>query len=293
MSGQGRTSSADEDSDLEGQRTSDEHTEAFDPSELMEMAEASVRKTTPVGLGAVGRKSYPAAPEQLDSNARDQRPTVPPPLPTTDYVAHMMGSVHDSDPYRRHAQAIEERGPETRPFPGLESERRVLSADGPPRAPERREGAPITARGPHGSDRVHQAKTSPPPRGDIESRMRQAEARFAQGDFGTALILGEGLVEEDPGRLTSVRFVEKCRDRLRQMYLTRIGEGAQVPSIAMSPAELKWLPLDHRAGFLLSRIDGYASVDEILDVSGMPSLEALRIMYEFVLEGVIRLRDPD
>ena len=47
------------------------------------------------------------------------------------------------------------------------------------------------------------------------------------------------------------------------------------------------LHLDHRAGFLLSCIDGMSSIDDILDVSGMRELDALRILFELVQENVI------
>jgi hypothetical protein len=53
-------------------------------------------------------------------------------------------------------------------------------------------------------------------------------------------------------------------------------------------AEVRWLGLDHRAGFLLSRIDGVATVDELVDVSGMGRLEALKILAELLEAKAIR-----
>jgi hypothetical protein len=47
------------------------------------------------------------------------------------------------------------------------------------------------------------------------------------------------------------------------------------------------LALDFRAGFLLSRIDKRASFAEIVEASGLPELDALRILSELYLQRII------
>jgi hypothetical protein len=74
------------------------------------------------------------------------------------------------------------------------------------------------------------------------------------------------------------------------MYAARIGPMDQVASVAVPPEQITWLSLDHRAGFLLSLIDGTLTIEELLDVSGMSRLDALRIMYTLVQQNVITLR---
>ncbi|WP_437930297.1 hypothetical protein WMF37_14015 [Sorangium sp. So ce291] len=115
----------------------------------------------------------------------------------------------------------------------------------------------------------------------------QMQHRFDQGDFGGALVLAEGLLEENPKDWMARQYADSCVETLRQMYQSRLGDGSRVLRLAVSPDQLRSLNLDHRAGFLLSCIDGYSSIDEILDVSGMQTLEALRILYELVQEGVV------
>lgn len=66
-------------------------------------------------------------------------------------------------------------------------------------------------------------------------------------------------------------------------------EGTAVPVIVISGANLAALPLDHRAGFILSLVDGASTVDEILDVSGMPATEAREILIHLARRGVIEL----
>ena len=60
----------------------------------------------------------------------------------------------------------------------------------------------------------------------------------------------------------------------------------------MGSEELRWLSLDHRAGFLLSFVDGSMSIEEVLDVSSMPELDVLRIMFELRQQGVIEIEEP-
>jgi hypothetical protein len=73
------------------------------------------------------------------------------------------------------------------------------------------------------------------------------------------------------------------------MFAARIGPLDQVISVVISPEEIQWLALDHRAGFLLSLVDGQSTVDEILDISGMTRLHALKIIFDLTERQVVRL----
>lgn len=45
--------------------------------------------------------------------------------------------------------------------------------------------------------------------------------------------------------------------------------------------------LDSRSAFLLSRIDGAMTIDDLLDISGMPRRDALRVLARLVLSGTV------
>ncbi len=53
---------------------------------------------------------------------------------------------------------------------------------------------------------------------------------------------------------------------------------------------LKRLPLDHRAGFLISLMDGSLDIETLVEVSGMPRDEVLRIVRDLHDSGVIDVR---
>jgi hypothetical protein len=113
--------------------------------------------------------------------------------------------------------------------------------------------------------------------------------RYAMGDFSGALVIAEGILESNPEDREASRYAQSCRGVLTQMYSARIGAMDQIVAVAVPSDQIRWLTLDHRAGFLLSLIDGGSTVDQILDISGMTRLDALRIMYQLLEQRVISL----
>jgi hypothetical protein len=62
---------------------------------------------------------------------------------------------------------------------------------------------------------------------------------------------------------------------------------AAVPRLVVSMLELKAMPLNDRAGFILSFVDGAYTVEMILDACAMRRDEALTILAQLVAQGVI------
>lgn len=120
--------------------------------------------------------------------------------------------------------------------------------------------------------------------------LAELRERYALGDFSGALTIAEGILEDAPDNADVQRYAESCRDVLMQMYAARLGSLDQIPTVSVPQEQLRWLTLDHRAGFLLSHVDGVSSLEEILDISGMPHLEAMRIIYDLLQQRVIVLQ---
>jgi HD-GYP domain-containing protein (c-di-GMP phosphodiesterase class II) len=76
-------------------------------------------------------------------------------------------------------------------------------------------------------------------------------------------------------------------EELERSYLQVLGPLHRVPRVARSREELTKLALDHFAGFLLTFVDGSSTLDAIVDASGLPRLEALRILRDLVAGGVV------
>ncbi len=112
---------------------------------------------------------------------------------------------------------------------------------------------------------------------DLAAEMRE---RFALDDFTGALRTAELLLGKEPTHAEAQSVAKKSVAKLEQLYTSRLGAMSSIPRVAVPEGEVRWLGLDHRAAFLLSRIDGSHSIDEIIDVSGMPRLEALKTLVE-------------
>jgi hypothetical protein len=113
--------------------------------------------------------------------------------------------------------------------------------------------------------------------------------RYATGDFTGALVVAEALLESEPAHEEARRCHERCTETLSQMYLARLGSPTQAVRVVVPNDQIRWLSLDHRAGFLLSLVDGMSTIEELLDISGMPRLDALRILYGLLDQRVIAL----
>lgn len=122
-----------------------------------------------------------------------------------------------------------------------------------------------------------------------ETEITEMKDRYAMGDFTGALVVAEGMLERDPNDIDAQRYAQSCRDVLTQMYSARLGALSQRVRVAVPGDEIRWLSLDHRAGFVLSLIDGSSTVEELLDISGMNRLDALRILYTLFDQRVIAL----
>jgi hypothetical protein len=124
---------------------------------------------------------------------------------------------------------------------------------------------------------------------ELEPAYSEMKDRYVMGDFTGALVIAESILEIDQGDAEAQRYAESCRKVLTQMYAARLGALDRVVTVAVPADQIRWLSLDHRAGFLLSLVDGISTVEEILDISGMSRLEALRIMYALLEQRVITI----
>jgi hypothetical protein len=119
----------------------------------------------------------------------------------------------------------------------------------------------------------------------------EMQERFALGDYSGALVMAESMLDENPSHAEAREYAESCRSVLQQMYTARIGPLDRVPIVEVARDQLRWLSIDHRTGFILSLVDGVSSLEMILDVSGMPPLDALRMLFELVQQRIISVRD--
>ncbi len=112
---------------------------------------------------------------------------------------------------------------------------------------------------------------------------------YAVGNFTDAMREAEARLELDPDDEDAMRYADECRRTLTTMYTARLGPAGSVLKVAARTEEMRWMSLDHRAGFMLSLIDGKSTLDDILDICGMKRLDALTILVELHDKGILRI----
>ena len=124
------------------------------------------------------------------------------------------------------------------------------------------------------------------PEVDLAAEMLE---RFALDDFTGALRVAQLVLGQRPDDAEALRIAAESERRLEQLYTARLGGLHRVPRVGVAETDIRWLGLDSRAAFLLSRVDGTHTLEELVDVSGMPRVDALKTLVELQELGAIAL----
>ncbi len=125
------------------------------------------------------------------------------------------------------------------------------------------------------------------PQEDAAVWMTAAKDLLALGDFSGSLEMIEKILKVDPEHAEAREYLRQNETTLVAMYESKLGPLGRVPRLAIKPEEIMWLNLDHRAGFLLSQIDGTVDYENLFALSGLPRLDTARILAALLLDGVI------
>ncbi len=124
----------------------------------------------------------------------------------------------------------------------------------------------------------------------ISELIALAREALERQDFRAAVEAAEAAGGEDPDGKVAPVILHRHRDLLFRIYEGHIGSMTQVPALAVPLHQISAEDLDHRTGFLLSRIDGMLTYEDILDVAGMPRMEAYKILSTLLRKGFIEVR---
>jgi len=152
---------------------------------------------------------------------------------------------------------------------------------------------PIDARAAQIIDEVDRNAPASEPREEktrrrISTLIDQAQVWAATSELDKAVAAIDLALSEDPNSALAQKLIHRNRDTIMAVFQGFLGDLARQPMLARPLHELGAAPISPRAAFLLSRVDGNLSLDEILDVSGMPRLEAYRYLCQLFLRGILR-----
>jgi hypothetical protein len=122
----------------------------------------------------------------------------------------------------------------------------------------------------------------------ITALFERAVAWNKAGELDRAVAAIDLALSEDPNSALAQKLIHRHRETMMTVFQAFLGDLERTPVLARPLHELAAAPISPRAAFLLSRVDGLLSLDEILDVSGMPRLEAYRYLCQLFLRGILR-----
>lgn len=134
---------------------------------------------------------------------------------------------------------------------------------------------------------------APPPPVDLtpEELLEQARhhLREEQPELARQTILR--LLDKNPSFPGALEALEQAISTLLSQYQDVLGEAEGVPELNPQSTDLYSLKLDEVGGYILSRIDGIVTLDDLYTVSAhLDRLDVMRILVELVQAGAIRIR---
>ncbi len=169
---------------------------------------------------------------------------------------------------------------------GTEHHSGVVARRAPPRAEPAPESGdrPTVVRGPETIAFYPEVEEAP----FVGVVVEQARALHRQNKHEDALTLVSGVLALLPTHPDAAQVAASCRAALEREHLSVIGPESAVLSVARSPHELLRTELDGVSGFLISLVDGRSSLADVVDMSGLPTHVALKLLRGLVLRGIIR-----
>jgi len=120
-----------------------------------------------------------------------------------------------------------------------------------------------------------------------DDRIAAMRECFAFGDYVGALTMADLILAAQPDNLLAREFRTNCRATLEDVYAFRLGPLDRIPVIARLPDQTGNRAIDNRTGAPLPLIDGSATLEAIVDVCGMPRLDALRALDDLAQRGIV------
>lgn len=130
-------------------------------------------------------------------------------------------------------------------------------------------------------------RVSLPSGSSTSDRMFDVRERYESGDHRAALRLAESILQDHPGHIAALGYAESSRHMLRQKYLARIGDMSSVPRLKHVSIEIARVGLDGRDLRIVEAIDGVLTVEEIIGVSGLSTLDVLRVLNDLINDGFV------
>jgi hypothetical protein len=128
---------------------------------------------------------------------------------------------------------------------------------------------------------------------DVETFALESDRRLARAARAPESSDSDELGGDEAAKRSEVRIATRPRPRSGTDAETTEAWARAVmgsPVVAMTSDALKRLPLDHRAGFVISLMDGSMDLETIIELCGMDRREAIELVRDLYESGVVVFR---
>lgn len=122
----------------------------------------------------------------------------------------------------------------------------------------------------------------------VSNLVARALAEKVRGRGQVAVVAANLALDEAPSSVVAQKVIHEHKGQLQSVFSNYIGNLTMVPMLAKRLDQLG-AGIDSRDAFLLTRVDGLLSFSDIIDISGMPALDAYRILCRLLIDGIIHI----
>lgn len=122
---------------------------------------------------------------------------------------------------------------------------------------------------------------------DPEKGLVYARELFEAGEHAESLRICELLEDQLEGNEDIEDLIEQNREILEKLYIQRLGGLDSVPRVELGAGDLQNMDMDHKTAFLLTRIDGMLTIDDVMSIAGMSRLETAKMLMKALEKGII------
>jgi hypothetical protein len=126
------------------------------------------------------------------------------------------------------------------------------------------------------------------PAASEESVVEDVRGLVEAGEIEEALACANTALAMAPMHVALRALQLHCTDALETEYLGRLGGSTAVLVTAVPTSELKAHTFDTVTGFLLAQLDGVMSVEDLIDICGLPRLTVLRALCELRQRAIVQ-----
>jgi hypothetical protein len=137
---------------------------------------------------------------------------------------------------------------------------------------------------------IHASVAPDSPQGPDDDRIAAMRECFSWGDYAGALTMADLVLASQPHNVLAREFRANCRATLEDVYAFELGPLDRIPGVIRRPAATGNRAVDQRTGFLLSLMDRQSTLGAIIELCGLPRLDALRVLHDLVQQGIVALK---